>query len=406
MDFIFASTACSKETYSKIFLMRNKKLIDPTQKFLEQLMAGVAHNDSVNVISISARPVSASTTKKRNFQFFSEKENDIKYIYPAFINGKILRFLTNFFSTFINTVKVLKNVNNKKAILICDPLSVEISRAARLAGGLFGIKSIAIVTDIPNYATGMKQHEYGKLRYRLQHIYEDMCFEETKKYDGYILLTDSMNEIVNKRKKVSIVIEGSVDYKLKEEKELAKREPKIVLYAGGIYEKYGVKNLVEAFQSCNMSGYELHLYGEGTYVDELKEICRANPNIKYKGCVLNTKLVEIESKATLLVNPRFSDEEYTKYSFPSKTLEYMSSGTPVLSTRLSGIPKEYEDYIFYFDGEDVGQMSSILETILSMSSKKLNEKGKRAQTFVFDRKSNIEQGKRIILLGEKISKLR
>ena len=37
------------------------------------------------------------------------------------------------------------------------------------------------------------------------------------------------------------------------------------------------------------------------------------------------KIVKEEKKSTLLVNPRFTNEEYTKYSFPSKNMEYMAS---------------------------------------------------------------------------------
>ena len=52
-----------------------------------------------------------------------------------------------------------------------------------------------------------------------------------------------------------------------------------------------------------------------------------------------------ELKATLLVNPRPTTEEFTIYSFPSKNMEYMASGTPLLTTKLPGMPEEYHQYV-------------------------------------------------------------
>ena len=404
INIVFISSACSKKTYSEIFLMRNRRILDPSQKFLEQLMSGTSKNEGTNVISISARPVSASSTSKKYFAHFEETENQIKYVYPSFVNGKILRYATCFFSTLRETAKVLKKIEKKETVLICDPLTVEVSLAARIAGCLFGVKSLAIITDIPFWATEMKQHKYGTVRKKFQQMYEKISFKEIGKYDGYILLTDSMNEIVNKKKRKYMVLEGSIDYRLKEKNDTNEEPSRVVLYAGGIYEKYGVKNLVEAFIKSDIDGYELHLYGEGSYVDELKQMCKENKKVKYKGCALNTDLVEIEKKAMLLVNPRFSDEEYTKYSFPSKTLEYMSSGTAVLSTRLKGIPREYDSYLYYFDGETVPQMCNTLRKILSLSTEELIMKGKSSQKFVFENKSSNVQGKKIIQLAEKIIK--
>ena len=45
------------------------------------------------------------------------------------------------------------------------------------------------------------------------------------------------------------------------------------------------------------------------------------------------------------MNPRSADAEYTKYSFPSKTIEYLATGVPVVMNRLPGIPEEYEYFV-------------------------------------------------------------
>ena len=102
-----------------------------------------------------------------------------------------------------------------------------------------------------------------------------------------------------------------------------------------------------------------------------------------------------ERKATLLINPRPTNEEYTKYSFPSKTLEYMASGTPVLMTRLPGMPKDYEEYVYLFDEETVEGFANTLGEVLQSKSE-LQEKGKRAREFILTTRNNRGQALRII----------
>jgi glycosyltransferase involved in cell wall biosynthesis len=88
--------------------------------------------------------------------------------------------------------------------------------------------------------------------------------------------------------------------------------------------------LVHAFIDANVGNSELHLYGDGDFADELEEIARNNERIKYFGVKPNDYVVAEQLKVILLVNPRPTNEEYTRYSFPSKNMEYMVSGTPVL----------------------------------------------------------------------------
>ena len=54
-------------------------------------------------------------------------------------------------------------------------------------------------------------------------------------------------------------------------------------------------------------------------------------------------------EAKLLINLRNPEDKYTKYSFPSKTFEYMVSGTPFFTTKLEGIPSEYYNYLYCID---------------------------------------------------------
>ena len=51
-------------------------------------------------------------------------------------------------------------------------------------------------------------------------------------------------------------------------------------------------------------------------------------------------------RADVLVNPRPNEGEYTKYSFPSKNIEYLLSGNPVVGYMLSGMPEDYRRFVY------------------------------------------------------------
>ena len=220
------------------------------------------------------------------------------------------------------------------------------------------------------------------------------------KFSSYVFLTEQMNKLINTKSKPYIVIEGQVDINMKDmpNRLINKYEKKIIHFAGGLHIRYGLKILVEAFIRANIENAELHLYGSGDFELELKELCKDNLKVKYFGIVPNDYIITEQLKSTLLVNPRPTDQEVTKYSFPSKNMEYMASGTPVLTTKLPGMPKEYYDYVYLIEDETEEGIVKTLKEVLNKSSEELHEIGFRAKEFVIKEKNNINQAEKIIEL--------
>jgi len=251
-----------------------------------------------------------------------------------------------------------------------------------LASKIFRIKSVGIVTDIPNLLSSNPK----KLSVKFNNII-------LSNFSSYVFLTKQMNNLVNKKNKPYVVIEGQVDINMRyvENKLEEKYLRKVCIYAGMIHEKYGIKTLVEAFRLAAKKDEELHIYGSGDYEEELINVCNKHANIKYFGVVPNDEVVVAELKATLLINPRPTNEEYTKYSFPSKNMEYMVSGTPVLTTRLPGMPDEYRTYVYLIVDETVNGLADTLKNILSKSREELHELGMSAREYVLLKKNNTIQ---------------
>ena len=77
-------------------------------------------------------------------------------------------------------------------------------------------------------------------------------------------------------------------------------------------------------------------------------------------------------------------------------MEYMASGTPVLTTVLPGMPKEYYPYVFFLEDETVEGIARVLPELLAKSDEELFEKGSRARAFVLDQRNNLVQAQKII----------
>ena len=197
--------------------------------------------------------------------------------------------------------------------------------------------------------------------------------------------------------KPCLIIEGIVNKNLfvANKKYINLKKEKAVMYAGMLNKKHRIEMLIKGFM-LTKGDYELWLFGSGDFEREIQEYAKNDKRIKFFGRVNRNVVLEYEHRASLLVNIRDSKEEYTKFSFPSKTIEYMACGTPLLTTKLPGIPDEYYEYCYTLDDETVDGVNKSLENILSLPQDELLTKGKEAMNFIFSNKIAGIQGNKII----------
>ena len=166
-----------------------------------------------------------------------------------------------------------------------------------------------------------------------------------------------------------------------------------VMYAGKFYRECGVVELAKA--AANLKDVcDVWLYGgHGDCTEELEELAKITDNLKIHGIVPLKEIIKLEKACTLLINPRFAEEEFSKYSFPSKTAEYMMSGTPVLMRKLPSLPEEYLPYVYVIHSNEIAQN---IRSVLAKSSDELNMKGQEASQFIKNKKNKTYQAERIM----------
>ena len=378
MNILYISALLPTSILEKVLLKNESNYVVAPQKFHHNMVTGFVGNGH-KLISLSYLPDCIDYIP-------SFKEDNIEYQFCKYQNKPGVKHL-QIARGIYSRIKKLKENGFSPDILICDILNVSVCLGSLYAGKRLHIKTVGIVTDL----LGISEHEEKGL---IQRIAAKISNSYITAFDYYVILTQQMNDVVNPHNRPYIVMEGLCDAK----KLVAKREGDIkkIFYAGGRPSKDGIDILIPAFKRIKDNSFQLNIFGNVPYVGIGPD--PEDNRIIYHGLTENKVIVAEECSSYLLVNPRPTGEEYTKYSFPSKVMEYMATGVPMVTTRLAGIPEEYYDYVFTFESCDVDTYYQTLMQILSLPENELIVKGKRAQDFVLNNKNNLAQTARIIEL--------
>lgn len=383
MRILYGYSNCTDKTYNRIVSERNVSVLTPDQKYHGLLIKGLAANGA-EVRCFSGLPINRAVTARKLIREPDEQEGNAHFHYITTLNLPIFRQLMIFCGTFFGALRAKKE---KDTVAICDCLNIANAYGMTLAARMRKIPVISIVTDLPDME---RESDFLKR-------FNNRLFRKT---DAFILLTDEMSKRVNPENKPYIVLEGHVDANAPQPEEQAPYEvatgKKVILYAGSLKRNYGIVNLVEGFVKAEIPEAELNIYGDGDYREELIQLAEKYPSVHYLGIKKNREIVEEEQKASLLVNPRPRAPEYTKYSFPSKNMEYMVSGTPTLTTKLPGMPAEYYPYVYLLEDESPDGVAEQLKNIFAQPFEERRKKALSARRFVLENKSNIVQARKII----------
>lgn len=399
MKILYFGTVCNTENYSELLSKCKNKPSISTIVFETSLLGGLKQNSmDVEIHSFPMFPYFPSCKTL----WFGKKTETISCGYKCcWLKTLNLPFLKQI-SRRLNARRIIKRwmkENVKDGVVMTYSIPPFIVKDIVRLSKRFGVKTVAIVPDLLRDMY-INENNIGFVAW-LKQKYLDSAIKLQDKYDGYVYLTEAMSKVVAPGKPY-VVMEGITDITDLSLSVVEKITPRVIMYAGMLHEKYGIINLLDAFEKQRFTDAELWLFGQGTAVPEIKKRAINDKRIKFFGVVPREKILEYESAATLLVNPRSVYEEFTKYSFPSKTTEYMLSGTPLLTTKLEGIPNEYFDHCFSVNDNSVDELAKAIESALSCSKSELNEIGYRARNFIISEKNAKKQSLKVINFVEEI----
>jgi glycosyltransferase involved in cell wall biosynthesis len=256
---------------------------------------------------------------------------------------------------------------------------------------LTGARTVVVVTDPP----GVVLASDGAMTRRLKKLDIRLVTWALRSVDGVVVLTEALARDFTPRAP-RLVLDGILAASASAPAPESRPHPTFrVMYAGRLEDGYGVDRLVGAVRALPVDDVALATFGRGPlgpWIDSQSAVDQRIDRLRFAP---RDVVLAQYGAADLLVQPRPVDQVFVRYSFPSKLLEYLASGTPVLSTRLAGIPAEYEPYLYWIDDDSVAGIARALQAVMAVPAGARAAKARAAAQFVVQTRSSSAQGARI-----------
>ena len=298
--------------------------------------------------------------------------------------------------------KIVKKTTSQVYIVVYEVNIAAIKAAVDIKHKYYNkVKLCNIIPDLPQDIKSKNKWKAGISSF-FQRLYFKNIEDYFPEFDSFVLLTEFMREIVPCREDQYIVSEGIYEEAIiKRQIHRENRNNFILFYGGMLHERFGVRRLIDVFHSIDKPNMRLQLCGYGDCVSYVKELSKLDNRIEYLGILEREKVLELQSEASLLINPRVPDNNpFTRYSFPSKTMEYFASATPTLLYQLDGIPAEYYGYCYSLDPlhTDADSLKNKIIEIYNTPVEERIQMGLSARNFVVNHKNQTIAGNQILEL--------
>lgn len=396
---IYLSAFIPRGHKEKIAMQMKKFNFNSADAFSYSIFSGFVKNLGIDFRCINIAPIGAFP--RYNNSIYYKEHNEVDSGVKVESVGYSTFYTYMYYSIYRNLLlKLMKGVKwNEKNVFVIYSINLPVLKAVIKFRNKYS-KLSKIVLIVPDLLEDcMAKTLASKIKMKLN---GDICFTY-KEVDGFVFLTEQMNEKV-KTSRPYCIVEGMYNINEVRTRFVKSNDKKTIFYSGMLYEKFGVKTLVDAFLKTKNSNYKLQICGCGELEGYVIEKAIVDSRIEYLGLIAREKVLEYQSKASLLINPRKPEGEFTKYSFPSKNIEYLVSGTPVLLYELEGIPSEYYKYCFHLskDKISIDDLYAKIEDIFSLSTTELAEKAQSAAIFIKEEKNAKKQVSKILRLIEEL----
>lgn len=377
-------------TPNKKFLLENS--IGPVQNAADVLQIGFVQGFDSNYpgeVFVLNLPYLGSFPRRfkkiyipgENGAFFSKA----RLVGVGFFNITVIKAVARFFSSFFGLLKygfVADHLVVYAAHLpfVCSAILFSfVRRRVQLA---------IIIPDLPEFMSD----KTGLMGW-LKKIQASVFYFLVKRFDKFVVLTEAMADRIGVKRDAFTVVEGIALPRMLAQR---KGERRYILYTGTLELRYGIKLLIEAFNVANPENCELWICGDGDGRDFVTQSSAENSKIVFLGQLERERVLRLQEEALVLINPRQPIGEFTKYSFPSKVIEYMSSARPVLMYDLPGVPREYSPYYLRPRDLTVESLAEVILYVSEASDSFLDDFGFEAKKFIDEHKSADAQVSRVV----------
>jgi glycosyltransferase involved in cell wall biosynthesis len=220
------------------------------------------------------------------------------------------------------------------------------------------------------------------------------------RFDGHVAVADRiMRDFAPGRPYIRI--EGGIWPQVLSQTDSALRRKKkdgsfVIVAAGSLDEANGILVLLEAFSVLEGEQYRLRIAGSGLLEHRVREAAAQDPRIEYVGYVSFEQVLDLYNSADVLINMRLTKAMNTKYFYPSKVMEYLASGVPVISTCTGHTEEEFGGFCYLLKDERPRGLADLIQYISSLDLCERVEMGRKARTYMAANKTWDAQGRKVV----------
>ena len=336
------------------------------QNFYSKLIKTLAINNNVSVVS--HRPFTKGMFRRKNMLDGDiVMDGNIKYYLTTVRADKIYKLFEEKRYIEKTAKAAIDDFVSHDFIIVTDTLRLNLLRAAKKIAKKYNVQIVGMLTDNPlNLSSGNT-------------FVKQFLLKQASSLDGYLSLTDGLVNVYNKHLP-SYVFEGLVT-----EENGGRKDPifNYFYFGGSLYERYGVKTMVEAFHKSNLKN-KLVIAGNGPLDKWIEQMAEEDYRILYLSQLNKEKNIGYLRNSIANINPRPINPDLDKESVPSKLLEYLSIGTPVISTKYPKLYGLFKDDVTWIDGNDVESMRMAFESYNVNNQEMYLKKAATARRKVFE----------------------
>lgn len=358
MKILYFTTSMISEDFGQFTKLWKISLNPSNQNFHNKVIRSLAKTEEVEVFSL--RPFSRKYCLSKHLNAENKVKDNIKWHYLAVSKHKLFR--VNHAKKQL--IKLLKNADLTDTVILSDTINPSVISLATFVSKKYRLPVVGICTDSPSNISGTSKS------------YAHFLLQKSRYLDGYIALTDRLGELFNPEGKPQMILEGIIEDNLPPK--IENKYGKYIFFGGALLPKYGIYQLIDAFKQLGRDDIKLIICGH--HADKkLLESKIQGSNIEYLKLLSVNEVLQLEQNAILNVNPRPYSEDLDRYSIPSKTLEYFSSGTLTLSVRNSKIQCNFLDCALWCKSHESKDLKECLEKALAMSEEERKTLGLKAR---------------------------
>ena len=171
------------------------------------------------------------------------------------------------------------------------------------------------------------------------------------------------------------------------------------IYAGALTKGAGVDLAIEAFHSVRHRDAHLTVYGKGD-VARVRRLAAGDQRITVKGLVSRVELAAAMASARVLLNPRLPEAPENTGTFPSKVLDYLAFGKPIVSTWTPGLAESYRD-LLYPAKADAADFAAAIDRCLALDNAGLADRYALIRAFATGH-TWTQQAERVLAVVERL----